>query len=227
MPESPSQRRFRAFSQLFLTLPLLGLGSGCCSISAWACGVDRSAWVSIDFRTPDLALATVQEALRRGDGGRQGLFLALSEHFKGSLPGLSQNPEAFEIGYEELKEQQPSLFVLGSASVLDSKRLSPSLHRFVLDLDGEEFEMVFVRQSYAAYEFEKSNGKLGDYGEYQRMGGPGSAVRATLEESTLRERLSDLDPVAGERTDPETLVRLGVGQEWKLAEFAPLEEDEG
>jgi hypothetical protein len=124
----------------FLAFPT----TGCCSLFAVLCGPDRSQWISESYATPEEALRTFMEAVRR-DQPRV-VWEALSQGYRERL-GIPGSFEAALV-WEKLKEQTPGIHLLGSAEITAPVEVAPDRFRYTLDVAGHPLAIYVVRCFY-------------------------------------------------------------------------------
>lgn len=137
-------------SQFMLRLPLLLVvlpvlsAPGCCSLARLFCGPDRSEWVQAGYETPEQTLRTFLEALRREDKYR--LFESFSQGFKDRQQIDWVN---LQVGWEQLHEQYPYLYMAGYAEV-PQQPLRPEQYRvlYKLDVQGYQLQLALVKQAF-------------------------------------------------------------------------------
>jgi hypothetical protein len=132
----------RRFSLLVLAATALPL-TGCCSLARLFCGPDRSPWVSVDFQSPELAVRTFLEALRRDNATVA--YECLSESFRTRL-GIDESMT--RLIWPKIREQNPGLHLAGYADVaaptIDPK--NPDRAGVLLNVEGTEIGLNLVRQ---------------------------------------------------------------------------------
>ncbi len=148
----------RVSSLSLLVLVLLPL-SGCCSLSRFFCGPDRTPWVSVRYETPQLAVKTLLEALRRDDW--EIVCLSLSQAYQQRL-GLDQMT-ARVVG-PRIREQNPGLHVAGYAEVPEPTLLDPDHASVTIDVQGTPIEIHLVRQRSREVRFRRPDGSIADQG---------------------------------------------------------------
>jgi len=132
----------RRFSLLVLAAAALPL-TGCCSLARLFCGPDQSRWVSVDFQSPELAVRTFLEALRRDNATVA--YECLSGRFRESL-GIDESMT--RLIWPKIREQNPGLHLAGYADVatptIDPN--NPDRAGAFLNVEGTEIEIHLVRQ---------------------------------------------------------------------------------
>lgn len=118
----------------------LPLGS-CCSFARFFCGPDRTPWVSVDYASPESAVRTMLEALRRDDPDI--VYQSLSDGYR-QRHGLDLM--SVQVFWERFRDANPGLHVAGYAQVPAAER--PAADRAVvqLEVEGHRLEVQLVRQ---------------------------------------------------------------------------------
>ena len=192
------------------TIPMLALAlasSGCCSMARFFCGPDRTPWVHVSYDTPQEALATFKEAVRRED--TLVIFRSLSEDFK-QRSGLTGWVEA-DLAWEEIREKVDGVHMLGYAEASEPKVVGHDRVALTLEISGYRIGLEFVRQAYWECRYP---------GLYED-GAPVDSLRnyvtitpdADAGTTDIVVQLKDLEI---EHMDLRKLVRFEVGSEWKL-----------
>jgi hypothetical protein len=129
-------RRTLAFA-LVAALPL----GGCCSFARFFCGPDRTPWISVDYTSPEDAVRTMLEALRRDDPDI--VYESLSDGYR-QRHGLDLM--SVQVFWERFRDANPGLHVAGYAKVPTAER--PAADRAVvrLEIEGHRLEVQLVRQ---------------------------------------------------------------------------------
>jgi hypothetical protein len=204
--------------------------TGCCSIARAWCGPDKSPWVSIDFRTPELATRTLLEALRRDEP--QIVYDALSDDLRRQMgiDGL-----ALQLAWAKIKEQYPYLHVAGYAEVpparIDEQGSNATI---VVDVEGTPLQIGLVRQTYWELRYRRPGADLTPDEREARFGhrldNLTGTVRIELDAEAEEDRSfvsllpqnvlhSNIDeiPIAN-------VESLGVRREWKIRTLDQLTE---
>lgn len=121
----------RSLRALLAPALLLQLG-GCCNLASLFCGPDRSKWVSESYVSPQDALATLLEAIRR-DNPRV-ICEALSPEFRRRL-GVRGCFET-ALAWEKIKERTSGAHLLGEATVSAPQPLGAASVRYYLSAAG-------------------------------------------------------------------------------------------
>ncbi len=138
-----------------LALPL----PGCCSLARLFCGPDRTPWVSVRFDTPEQAVQTLLEAIRRDEP--EVVYLSLADEYRRRL-GLDN--AIAQLAWARLREENPGLHVAGYATVPPPVRLVDDGATFELDVEGNRLVIDVVRQSFWEIRYRRANGTQGDDG---------------------------------------------------------------
>ncbi len=168
-----------------LLLPL----SGCCSLARFFCGPDRTPWISVDYSTPDLAVKTLLEALRRADP--QILYRSLSDRYRAQL-GITDLTT--DVGYGLFQDANPGLHVAGYAAVPPPRMVSDDQAEFTLVVEGTPVEVTAVRRRQWRVSYRRVNGNRFD---------PGHSVHSFTD-------VARVDPEAGEDRSRLTIGPLTV-----------------
>jgi len=121
------------------TLPL----SSCCTVARLFCGPDTSEWVSVDYSSPELAVRTFLEALRRDNATVT--YQSLSDRYRAKL-GLDE--AMARLAWPKIREQNPGLHLAGYAEVPDAS-FDPDnidLATMELDVEGNKIRLRLRRQ---------------------------------------------------------------------------------
>ena len=190
---------------------------GCCTIASLLCGPDRSRWVSREYRTPDAALATFLEAIRRD----QPVFIheSLSEKAKQryGLPGVLEST----VAWERLKREITGLHLAGNATLSAPIKELDGRIRYDLAVSGRNLTVRLVEQAFWEICFTNEiDGEIEREGRYvdaktlmrmlvvQQAQEPGLA--ATIRHSSLPE----LAPIQ--------VREMRLGYVWKVDEVTGL-----
>lgn len=216
-----------------LTLSLLCLSalplSGCCSIARAWCGPDTSPWVSVDFRTPELATRTLLEALRRDEP--QIVYDALSDDLRTQM-GI--NGMALELAWTKIKEQYPYLHVAGYAEVPAARvDAAGSTATLTVDIEGTLLEIGLVRQTYWELRYQRPNKDLTpaqrDAQVAHRLDNLTGTVRIEIDAEAEDDRSNvSLLPRSAEHFGVDEIPvanveSLGVRREWKVRTLTQVE----
>ena len=194
------------------------LGSGCCTLASLWCGPDRSRWVPVSFETPEAALATFREAVRRDDAHH--VWKSLSEGFK-ARNGLPGELEA-TVAWNRLRETVTGLHLLGEADVSAPERLAEDRIAFVLCVAGERLRVELVRQPFLEIVHETSLG-LERPGSYVTSLAPHVRVRRSADGLTSSVVLTVEDLVLPMDTRSANVRGVRAGEDWKVDALDPLD----
>lgn len=121
------------------------------------CGPDDSRWVQIDFATPQKAVATLLEAIRRDRSDViadcLGQELKRRYHF-GALE--------FQVAWQQMREQITGLHLLGYAEV--GAPVAPptaTAATFVVEASGHRIQIDLVREGYREVRYRLPEGQPG------------------------------------------------------------------
>lgn len=186
---------------------------GCCGIARYFCGPDESVWVQESYGTPEQAVTTFREAVRRADA--ETLQRCLGEDFK-RRTGLVGVLEA-ELAWRRIEDEVPGLHVLGYASIESIETTAPGRAVARLALDGNRVELGLVRQPYWEVRWNPNE----DPEDQERDGRYVGRAREILDTSespdglgtSISLRIPALDATI-ERADQVEFA--GFGQEWKI-----------
>jgi hypothetical protein len=103
---------------------------GCCSLARLFCGPDRTPWVSVDYSTPELAVRTLLEAIRRDEP--EIVYLSLSGRYRQEL---NVDQMTMLLAWQKLREANPWLHVAGYAEVPPAHRTGDTAE-VNLDIEG-------------------------------------------------------------------------------------------
>lgn len=181
---------------------------------SYFCGPDQSRWVVRDYRTPESALETFLEAVRREH--TQTIAEALSEDAKRAygLTGIFETT----LAWERLKTEVPGLHLLGEAAVPPLQPSGDGRWRATLTVAGQVIDLWLVEQPFWDVHF-RVEGEAG-------LEHAGSYVTARSFKEMLLVQ-SDLDTTIDARVrdprlptlEPGQLRELRLGHDWKVDRF--------
>ncbi len=210
MPASfPLAPHLRGALALALALP----SSGCCSLARWWCGPDRSHWVSVAYDTPEQALDTFREAVKR-DRPKE-IYESLSDSFK-KEHRLQGSLEA-AVAWERLKERFSGLHLLGDAEVIDREQVTPDRVRCTLAVMGHRFHLDLVLQGVDLVRFRMPDGRIEELG---RNRDPAFGLRRGEGESIAVLAIDGLDLPAG--VSERDLLEVRGAFLWKVGDLQQL-----
>ena len=215
-PESTMRRWQRGMAALALAGGILPM-TGCCTLFELFCGPDESDWVSEDYRTPDRALATFLEALRRDNSTV--LYRCLSESMKSEfqIPSYA----VFAVGWERVKSQVTGFHLLAGATISGPEPLDPGRVRFELERSGYRFEAWLVQQS--AWEVAYvDEGDLVEYGEFVPSLAPHLSLRSAGD-GLFRVRTESNGDLGIDALSMDRIQRAGIVRDWRIARIRNLE----
>lgn len=203
--------------------------TGCCSVARAWCGPDRSPWISVEFRTPELAARTLLEALRRDEP--QVVYDALADELRAQLgvDGL-----AIELAWPKIKQQVPYLHVAGYAEVSPAV-LGPGgdTATIAVEFDGRRLQMALVRQAYWELRYRRPGADLRPEQREARVGRRLGALAGAVDIRRDPEAEDDVSKVAlppqaaahfgVDEIPPENVESLGVFTAWKIRELTLLD----
>lgn len=204
----------------FLAIELLLVTTGCCPMAQFFCGPDQSPWVDKSYATPQVAVATFLEAIRRDDS-RQ-IYQSLSENFKvrEGLPGALE----FELAWRQLRKRYGYLHMLGTADVRRASQISQQLVSFELLLAGHHIRIDLRRQDYLSLSYEV-DGLIEPLreGRYVDSLDPFLQILPPTDDgTTLVFSLTELEV---EGLQPSELQRVELAREWKIDSISELGAD--
>ena len=144
------------------TLPL----QGCCTVARAWCGPDATPWVSVEFRSPELATRTLLEALRRDDP--QVVYDALADDLREQLglDGLS-----VELAWPKIRARYPYLHVAGFAEVPTATVGEDGASaQVVVAVEGQRLRIDLVRQTYWELRYRRPGRELSPEQREARVG---------------------------------------------------------
>ncbi len=200
-------------SVILLLFALSLSAGGCCSVARFFCGADRTPWVSVDYATPELAVKTLLEALRRDEP--EIVYLSLSDDYRNRL-GL--DAAVVSLAWTKLREQNPGLHVAGYAEVPAATHHDADHATIELSIEGRALTVDVVRQLKREVRFRRPNGTPAEPGQRLTtlVGIAEVAADDTDEVSTVRLvpwtfRHDGLDSV------PLAAIEfVGIEQQWKI-----------
>jgi hypothetical protein len=149
-------RSWLSLAALALTLPQ----AGCCSLARLFCGPDRTPWVSVDYSTPERAVRTLLEALRRDEP--EIVYLSLTDDCRREM---KLDNATVKLIWPEFREQNPYLHVAGYAEVPPVTRTSPDRAEVVLDIEGHRLQVRLRRELFRGLRWTRTNGTPADPGD--------------------------------------------------------------
>lgn len=179
--------------------------AGCCSIARAWCGPDKSPWISVEFRTPELATRTLLEALRRDEP--EVVYDALSDDLRNEL-GI--NGMALELAWTRIKEQYPYLHVAGYADV-PAAAISPkgTTATITVTVEGNPLEVGLVRQTYWELRYQRPGEDLTPEQRDARVGRRLDNLAGTVEIQIDAEAEDDRSFVS---LKPQSAAHFGVDE---------------
>lgn len=215
-PAAPETRAAKGLRRTAAALALASLG-GCCTIAGWFCGPDRSRWVSQRYETPDAALTTFLEAIRRD---RPDVVCeSLSERAKQNY-GLAGVLEC-AVAWERMKAEVPGLHLAGDAERSELEVESDGRRRCELHAAGGNHITVLLReQPYWELTWLGRDGDLRRAGrfvsesEFRALLAVGGDLEVTVDARVTDELLPTLEPAR--------IRSLQLGHEWKIDDIEGL-----
>ncbi|MCK5943799.1 MAG: hypothetical protein KAI24_17575 [Planctomycetes bacterium] len=207
----------------FSALPL----GGCCSIARAWCGPDRSPWVSVDFSTPERAVRTLLEALRRDQP--EVVYDALSDDLRDRMgfDGMT-----LELAWPQVKERYPYLHVAGYADV-PAATVRDNEAVVQVDVEGNRLAIGLVRQCYWELRYQRPGENVPDNARAARSGRRLDSLMGVVEvqldeESEFDRSLVALLPqaVLHQNVDEIPISNidfLGVHRIWKVTSLTLLD----
>jgi hypothetical protein len=217
------------------SIPLLAVlvlpCAGCCSLARLFCGPDRTEWVSIDHSTPEKAVRTLLEALRRDDPQR--VYDSLSSAHRQRL-GLDSLTTL--LAWERVREEHPYLHVAGYAEVPPARLLGPDSARVELSVEGQPVVIDLVRTLQWTVRYRRPAVDPNDSARFLPDRWGSSAERGdyvaraenlltvepdpTEQKSTLRIRPLVFEHPGLDEVPANTILLAGAVQEWKVDQIA-------
>jgi hypothetical protein len=217
-PPPPPRRGPRAFPVLraaHLAPGLLLALASCCDLALLLCGPDRSRWVRIGYETPEQALATFLEAVRRDQVGI--IYESLATEFK-VAHGVPGQLEA-EIAWRRMQDEVSGAHLLGSAEAHEVWRTADRC-RYELRVAGQRFHLDLVRTALALVRYRTAGGE-DLYGMPIESVGDHTAIQHDGLEATAVLTVSDLVLPDGLRA--ADILEVCATHEWKVAELRALD----
>ncbi len=190
---------------------------GCCTIARLLCGPDKSRWVPREYRTPDEALATFLEAIRRD----QPVFIheSLSEKAKQryGLPGVFEST----VAWERLKREVAGLHLAGDATLSAPIREADGRVRYDLAVSGRSLTVRLVEQAF--WELSYTNHPNGEIERAGRFVDEKTLTRMLVVQQTEEPGLTATirEPSLPELA-PTQLREVRLGYAWKVDEVTGL-----
>lgn len=138
---------------LALSLPL----SGCCSMARFFCGPDRTPWVSVDYTSPEKAVRTLLEALRRDEP--EVVYLSLSNDYRRQL---GVDATTMQLAWPKIRAENPGLHVAGYAEVPPAEAVALDRAVVQLQIEGYPVEIQVIRQAKWRVSWRRPNGTLAE-----------------------------------------------------------------
>lgn len=234
-PHDGPMRPLQIAALALLSLPL----AGCCSMARLFCGPDTSPWVSVDFRTPELAVRTFLEALRRDDP--EVLYQALSTRLRAEL---GVNGGRTQMIWPKIKEQYSGLHMAGYAEIPPIERRDDAQPNragvrrqwaFVtIDVEGTKLPLRLVRECFWEVRWTRSEQA---FGAPMRNGVKGDLIPNDDAASFLLTKTIEPDEYSiqsvitvGSMTVPHNdramiagrdIESAGIERKWKIDSFLP------
>lgn len=201
---------------LVVVLALALPASGCCSLARWFCGPDRSPWVSIDYRTPELATRTLLEALRRDEP--EVVYASLSHGYRDRL-GLDQATTV--LAWQRVRADNPGLHVAGYAEVPTATATGPDRARVALRIEGRRVDIDLVRQRKWEVRWRRPSGTLAEPGANLPSFAAWAAVGTGERDRTATLRLQPFTfAVGADLPDADAIEFAGLVAEWKVDDIS-------
>ncbi|MCA8964329.1 MAG: hypothetical protein KDC48_05570 [Planctomycetes bacterium] len=208
----------RRLPLLLLCSSMLPLG-GCCSMARFFCGPDRTPWISVNFDTPERAVSTLLEAIRRDEP--QIVYLSLADEYRRRL---RLDAAAAQLAWARLREENPGLHVVGYAEVPPPTRLADDGASFELTIEGTRVDVEVVRESLWEIRYRRPDHSLGEDGAVITSWSPYAKVEAldnpdrdlsVLTVTPMRFEHEGVDAVPLEAIEHAALTRR-----WKVARIS-------
>ncbi|MBK8101269.1 MAG: hypothetical protein IPK26_29660 [Planctomycetes bacterium] len=204
----------RTLVSALLLLSVLPAG-GCCTLSRLFCGPDSSPWVPIAFGTPQQAMTTFLEAIRRDDVAVA--YQCLAEEFK-QQQGVDGLGVAF--AWEQVKNRTTGLHLLGYADPGQPLPIDPSRCRFEFSVHGVQLRVALVRQNYWDVRYRRPDGSQGTTGAY--VSSLHGLLHATTPDNQQDRSRLTFEPVAFDHdgmatATVEQIDAVAFGRDWKIA----------
>jgi len=219
----PSMRN-RLWNSLLLALLAAPTG-GCCTAARLFCGPDRTPWVPIAHDTPQAALATFLEAVRRD--APDVVYECLSSPFRRThgLDGL-----VVAAAWSKLREDNPGVHLLGYA-VPPERPATSGAERAAFDLTvkGYAVRIEYVRETFWELRYRGTDGRIRETSTLLDDAAVASTVRVDVADPDPVDDLPQasvaiaprvaMHPGAG-RLEARSIERIAVGREWKISALA-------
>lgn len=214
--------RMRA-RHLPLLLPLLTL-SGCCSMARLFCGPDRTEWVPIDYSSPEAAVRTLLEALRRDDAQR--VYESLSNGYR---ERLNLDLATAQLAWPRFTAANPGLHVAGYAAVPPARRTAPDRAVVTLDVEGHTAEVALVRSTVQRVRYRRppkrdgSERERGIWGDIVRDLPAALTITSADEASTLTLAPVPFPHQGVDELTADQIEAITLEQVWKVDDVRGLE----
>ncbi|MBM4062085.1 MAG: hypothetical protein FJ265_13455 [Planctomycetes bacterium] len=176
---------------------------GCCTLARLFCGPDKSAWVPIDYATPENALGVLLEAIRRDNP--EYVYDALSEGYRKRL-GIDQN--LVQLAWQRVKDATPGIHLAGYAAIPAPTRPTDDTAVFDLDVEGRPVRVALVREAFFELRYRRP-----------RATAPGTFRRPVPDWSTI----ADVAPVPDQDLDLSRIVPAPVVFEHEGLDAVPVQ----
>ena len=196
---------------------------GCCAVAEYFCGPDESEWVPISFETPDEAIETLVEALRRDH--EDVLYRCLGEAFKRRV-GLGGGLE-WSIAWGKIKDEIPGIHLMGNGRIEGPERTGADRVRYVISRAGYEVAVDLERVAYWEIQWDgRDPSQRGDEaGEFlPALRRPWLDVSASEPGDPQKLRIDLEFESWGDPVRRSQIRRAGVGHEWKVFDLAPIDD---
>lgn len=199
---------------LLLLMSVLPAG-GCCTMARLFCGPDSSPWVPVAYATPQQAMATFLEAIRRDDVAIA--YQCLAEEFK-QQQGVDGLGVAF--AWEQVKARTTGLHLLGYAEPGAPIAVDASRCRFEFTVHGVRLAVGLVRQNYWDVRYRRPDGSQGTTGDY--VPSLHSLLHANTPDTAQDRSRLTFEPVAFDHDGMATATvdqidAVAFGRDWKIA----------
>ena len=167
-------RRFSLTLAILGALPL----QGCCSLARLFCGPDRSPWVSVDFQSPELAVQTFLEALRRDNATVA--YACLSEGFRRRM---DIDESMTRLIWPKIRAENPGLHLAGYADVEPPTFVpgSPDRASVAINAHGTTVQVGLVRQAHWEVRYQRPGDDVPPAMRNAAFGRPAPSLEALLE----------------------------------------------
>ena len=189
------------------------------------CGPDKTPWISVDFRSPEAAVRTFLEALRRDEP--EIVYQAMSGDLR---KDLGVDSTTLELIWPKIRERVPGLHVAGYAEVPEPTRHGPSTASVTLEVGGHVLEIRLFRETIWEVRYTRPGDTPGSFGPAAAKGGRLDSLLGAATVEVLDDRDASRITLAPftfghyvERIPLEMIEAVVLERRWKVAALRGVE----